>query len=954
MPNTPVNLQRVINFADLRAITPSGSPLAPAILSVDGYETAGDGGGLFRWDPSSNAGDNDGTIIKPTNIPSSGRWSRILEGGRNYDFRWFGAKGDGRTVITNATISTGSTDLTTSAGPFSSADVNKVIWVPGAGPGGGILISTVAQYNTSTNVTLSVPASTSLTNAPTTIILGYQATSAMRDITINTGSSVLTSATSVFSAADVKKLIFVPGAGPAGGVLISTIETVTSGTQIILSDAAATSLTAVSTNITLGPLDTQACQNTIDAAMVAGVGVEFSCGDYLVGPLKGNGSNWDSSKQAGQQPAVLSFRGQGRSPFLCRLIAAPGAYGGTNLKAVLTFRNVVGVTISNFQIDAYNVAETCGDFAFIGNGTGSVAPSCKNEFTHLWGQNAKKIGWNLDQAADSKVSAIQYEGGTAPIGLSFKLHGGGIWADNIFLGTGKLLTACQNAGFQNCGFFDGVELADDAYNFIHFDSCHLYPFKTIRENLVNPLKTKTWGDDWVEVAFPNHGLVVGNYVVVPESVTAVGGISKDNLKGTRRIVGVAADGNRFWFLAGEAAATEETGGGTLTLTGRGYAVYSAAEAGTVGSMAIKMTACWFNIVGVPEQRYFAGRWYGGVHLDACRFGSEAYFDTDHNWSIAVTNDGVQPPVFWFDNCFFPNPKPISVENKVLVGFRNRIDEDGSTFKGIETPGDLKMPRSGYDRNRLQMGASSMWEDTVGLPRWAPNDLMPSGDGDGEVMMLRQTGLTSPLGSVVPRHRGAQYYDQTANTIWWAMGPDKEDWLPVNDRGANITLIGSTLDLATSTGDYIEITGAGTINAFGIMNAGIRKTLRFGANVTLTHNATSLIIPGATNLVVTAGSVVQLLSLGAGNWAVTGFSDAGFNASVLSAGTIADARLPSSMANKTLAGAVVTPVATTIALLPAASSSNANQLRVVTDGAASKRLVISDGAGWRYMDGGLVS
>ncbi len=175
-----------------------------------------------------------------------------------------------------------------------------------------------------------------------------------------------------------------------------------------------------------------------------------------------------------QQPSVLAFGGQGRSPFLCRLIARPGAYSGT-VKAVLTFRNVAGVTISGFQIDANNEAEICGDFAFKGNGP-SMPP--RPAITNLRTSGVRTpsgTGWNMDQAADSKVSAVHYDGGTASVGLSLRLGGGGIWADNIFLGTGKLLVASHNCGLQNCGFFGGVQITDESTNYIHFDSCHFYP-----------------------------------------------------------------------------------------------------------------------------------------------------------------------------------------------------------------------------------------------------------------------------------------------------------------------------------------------------------------------------------------------------------------------------------------------------------------------------------------------
>lgn len=980
------DLQTVSTFDELRGIA-LGTPPAPSFKTVNvdnrNSSTTG-GGGLFRWDPSSVLADNDGTIIEPNGIGSNpGRWSRVIENG-NYDFRWFGAKGDGRTVASTMSITAGTKVLTSATPVFRSADANKLIWVPGAGPGGGLLSATVETFTSSTQITLSIPAATSLATVPTTVTVGSDATLVTRNITVTAGNKGLTSATPVFSLTDVNKLIRVPGAGNAGGVLNGIVESFTSPTQITLNVPAVTSLNAVSTTITLGSDDTPACQATIDAAMAAGVGVEFSCGDYVVGPLYGNGSAWVTlgppANIKAQQPAVLSFRGQGRAPDLCRLIAMPGAYAPG--QAVLTFRNVFGVVVSGFEIDANDEAEIAGDFAWSGTADGnddSAAPSCNNEFTHLYALKARRMGFKLDQAADCKVSSIWYRGGTASVGVSMRLPGGGIWADNIFCTTGKFLVACQNAGFQNCGFFGGIQITDAASNLLHFDACHVYPYTPKRtvafgRPLTNPFSTIK-DQTKVTVTMFNHGLTTGNFIEV-YGADEVGGLDLDTTPTTPYAV-TPIDNDHFSIEASTPASSTATGGGSqVDVTGRGYSLFSNVPKlggnppeSVLGAQSVIMTACWFNSMGVTGQKYFAGRWMNGARFFGCRFGvnsavpaaADIYFDTD-NWSTA--GGGGTMPLFFFDNCTFAAPRPASItyvppppppapqtplsENTVLCGFNGYQDETGTVFSGIETPGDIRMPRSAFDRNRLQMGASSMWEDTGGLPRWKPNDLTPNADSDGGVMLLQQTGTTSPLGSVTPLHRGAQYYDLTNNTIWLAYGSGNSDWSPIGDKGANIASA-ATVDLSLATGDYIEITGTATISAFGTVRPGVRKLLRFQGGLTLTYNATSLIIPGATNLVVSAGSVVEVLSLGGGNWVVTGFSSAGFNAGYLNTGTVADARLPSTMVNKTLTTALVTPTATTIALLPAASS-NANQLRVVTDGAPNKRLVISDGAFWRYVDG----
>jgi hypothetical protein len=82
---------------------------------------------------------------------------------------------------------------------------------------------------------------------------------------------------------------------------------------------------------------------------------------------------------------------------------------------------------------------------------------------------------------------------------------------------------------------------------------------------------------------------------------------------------------------------------------------------------------------------------------------------------------------------------------------------------------------------------------------------------------------------------------------------------------------STTNLASATGGYVNITGTTTITALGTATAGVERTCQFAGSLTLTHNATSLILPGAANIVTNGGDVATFVSLGSGNWICTGFT-----------------------------------------------------------------------------------
>lgn len=76
---------------------------------------------------------------------------------------------------------------------------------------------------------------------------------------------------------------------------------------------------------------------------------------------------------------------------------------------------------------------------------------------------------------------------------------------------------------------------------------------------------------------------------------------------------------------------------------------------------------------------------------------------------------------------------------------------------------------------------------------------------------------------------------------------------------------TTTDLSGATGIHVSITGTTTITGFGTVQAGAIRVLTFADALTLTHNASSLILPGGANITTAAGDVAIMKSLGSGNW-----------------------------------------------------------------------------------------
>ena len=84
---------------------------------------------------------------------------------------------------------------------------------------------------------------------------------------------------------------------------------------------------------------------------------------------------------------------------------------------------------------------------------------------------------------------------------------------------------------------------------------------------------------------------------------------------------------------------------------------------------------------------------------------------------------------------------------------------------------------------------------------------------------------------------------------------------------------ATTNIGATSGQAVRITGTTTITSFGTAASGVRRVLRFAASLTLTHNASSLILPGGANIVTAAGDTADAVSLGGGNWLVTSYTPA---------------------------------------------------------------------------------
>lgn len=76
---------------------------------------------------------------------------------------------------------------------------------------------------------------------------------------------------------------------------------------------------------------------------------------------------------------------------------------------------------------------------------------------------------------------------------------------------------------------------------------------------------------------------------------------------------------------------------------------------------------------------------------------------------------------------------------------------------------------------------------------------------------------------------------------------------------------ASVGIGAASSNTINISGVTTITAFDAPAAGAIRRLVFQGALTLTHNAASLILPGAANITTSPGDTAEFVSLGGGNW-----------------------------------------------------------------------------------------
>lgn len=125
----------------------------------------------------------------------------------------------------------------------------------------------------------------------------------------------------------------------------------------------------------------------------------------------------------------------------------------------------------------------------------------------------------------------------------------------------------------------------------------------------------------------------------------------------------------------------------------------------------------------------------------------------------------------------------------------------------------------------------------------------------------------------------KFYDGSDWIVMGAVSATDNTFKPYNGTAQTVNSFkkatiasATTTDLGTLAGNMAEVTGTTTITSFGSSASTDRPLfyVRFTGALTLTHNGTSLILPGSANITTVAGDAGLFEYLGSGNWRCLGY------------------------------------------------------------------------------------
>jgi len=232
-------------------------------------------------------------------------------------------------------------------------------------------------------------------------------------------------------------------------------------------------------------------------------------------------------------------------------------------------------------------------------------------------------------------------------------------------------------------------------------------------------------------------------------------------------------------------------------------------------------------------------------------------DSIFAWSTTASdNDDADSTINWSEG---QNPSTVNNSARALMA---RVSEFLSDITSAKTTAGTG---AAYTVTATQQPAS--------LPDGFTLLILPHADNTGTCTInvnglgakaLRSTSAANMAAGVIKTNQPALIvYRQSSDEFLVLAGGNAEgtqfNWL----KGADVASA-AALDLGTD-GNSFNITGTATITSVNTLGIGTLVLLKFDDVLTLTHDATDLILPGAADIVTAAGDVAFMWEYASGDW-----------------------------------------------------------------------------------------
>lgn len=229
-----------------------------------------------------------------------------------------------------------------------------------------------------------------------------------------------------------------------------------------------------------------------------------------------------------------------------------------------------------------------------------------------------------------------------------------------------------------------------------------------------------------------------------------------------------------------------------------------------------------------------------------------------------------------------------------AGFLTLVDSNGGSgtvfYFAVGDPAGVDATKWEFGYGTLTDGAPDtltrnlIRSSTGALINWGAGNKIIIGAAIGAIlnsMLITHRGTSRPAwlragalwedSTSAPTNVVLKHYDGTDDISLLSIDETNNRAYLLDPAGAKVSgaqtdvASAATTNIGAATSDRVRVTGTTTITAFDTVADGVRRYVRFAGILTLTHNATSLILPSGANITTAANDEAVFISLGSGNW-----------------------------------------------------------------------------------------